>query len=516
MAARIRTPSIDPVAEYLAAVSSYLSFPTLSVGVIRRGEPPRVFGVPAGAEERAYKVGSLTKLVTALAVMALREDGALQLDDPVERHIGWFGACREDAEPVTIVDLLRHSAGLPRGGLFLSNPTAAEVQAALCRAGPARRMEAAHYSNLGYVLLGLVIEAVTGEAYADFVGQRILAPLGMRDSGFGAGGPGAELTPPHCLSCFQPESTSPFDHRAMRLLDAPHASHDLVSTVADFAAPLALLLEGGREGVIGRDSVETLLGTSLPSADGVRTGPGFRFVQGARGGVWFENGEHFGHSASMLMIPSRGFGLVAMTNRGSAGPDLAHVLNTLTAYYLDGGDPARLHHDYPGAAALAGDYASAEGMRLALTLHDATLFAAVDGEPPSPLVYKGQRCFVKPHGRLARYGMRIDPRPGADAGLCVGPHYFARGGGGAAAREAPHARLAGVYASATAGRVALFGRDGRLVLAFAPFKEAELEPAGPAELVQTTGPFRGETVRVLGDDSIRIGSLTFSRIAASW
>lgn len=521
MAARLRPPFIsvptDPVAGYLATVSGYLSFPSLSVSVIRRGEPPRMVGVPAaGAERRAYKVGSLTKLVTALAVLALREDGAVRLDDAVERHLGWFREFGDAAEPVTILDLMRHSAGLPRGGLFLSDPAAVEIREVLRRAGPARRAATAHYSNLGYVLLGMVIEAVAGESYDSLVARRILEPLGMRDSGFGAGGPGAALTPPHCLSCFQPGSTSPFDYRSMPLLGAPHASHDLVSTVEDFSALLALLLEGDGGGVVGRDSVAELLGASLPSAEGLRTGPGFRFVQGARGGVWFENGEHFGHSASMLLVPSRGFGVVAMTNRGSAGPDLAHVLNTLTAYYLDGCDPERLGHHFPGAAALAGEYTSAEGARLAITTRGAALLAAVDGEPPSPLIYKGQHCFVKPRGLLSRYGIRIHPRPGAGAGLCMGPHYFARGGAAGVVAEPPHARLAGVYGSATAGRVALFERNGRLVLAFAPFKEAELEPAGPGELVQATGPFRGETVRVVRDDSIRIGSLIFSRVAASW
>lgn len=514
----------DPVAEYLATACGYLSFPSISVGVIRRGEPLRTYGVPAGmAGAPAYKVGSLTKLITALAVLELENDGRVRLHDPVSRYLPWFRAPGRAAEAVTILDLMRHTAGLPRGDVFLYNPTASEVEAVLRRAesaAPVRRPRG-EYSNLGYVLLGLVIEAASGTPYGSFVARRLLEPLEMRDSGFGAAGPGAQLAAPNCLSCFRPESTCPCDCRPMPLLGAPHASHDLISTVPDFSVLLSRLLGGGpaaAEKVISARSAARLLGSAWPPSGRLRTGPGFRHLEGRHGGVYFENGEHFGHSASMLLIPARGFALIAMVNRGSAGLDLWYVLNTLTAYYLDGLDPARLNFAYEGAAAIAGEYATASGWSLVLTVRDGGVYASVNDEPPSPFIYKGQHCFIKPTGLCGRYGFRLDPHTGPDHGFCAGPHYFfRRGGGGDVGADDPYPALAGIYAHPAAGRVALFTRRGRLVLAFAPFKEAELTEAGPAAFVQRTGPFRGERVHVRGDDStVRIGTLTFTKIPGSW
>jgi CubicO group peptidase (beta-lactamase class C family) len=130
--------------------------------------------------ETQYRIGSITKTFTAAAVLLLREDGTLVLDDPIERHLPdvRFGG-------LTIRRLLAHSSGLqrePPGEVWetLEFPKGDELLARLADAElvlPAG--ERWHYSNLAYALLGEVVARVTGTAFADVVDERLIRPLGL-------------------------------------------------------------------------------------------------------------------------------------------------------------------------------------------------------------------------------------------------------------------------------------------------------------------------------------------------
>ena len=130
--------------------------------------------------ETQYRIGSITKTFTAAAVLLLREDGTLGLDDPIERHLPdvRFGG-------LTIRRLLAHSSGLqrePPGEVWetLEFPKGDELLARLADAElvlPAG--ERWHYSNLAYALLGEVVARVTDTAFADFVDRRLIRPLGL-------------------------------------------------------------------------------------------------------------------------------------------------------------------------------------------------------------------------------------------------------------------------------------------------------------------------------------------------
>lgn len=154
------------------------------------------FGVtgPSGevpSSQTPYFIGSLTKSVTALAVMQLVENGAVELDAPIQQYLPWFTlADPQAASQISVRHLLNQASGLPQipGMIGLSNfdntTGAAEQQArALATLEPARPVGSAwEYSNLNFNLLGLVIEAVSGETYADYVQNHIFGPLDMRYS----------------------------------------------------------------------------------------------------------------------------------------------------------------------------------------------------------------------------------------------------------------------------------------------------------------------------------------------
>ncbi|MDR7555847.1 MAG: serine hydrolase [Armatimonadota bacterium] len=146
-------------------------------------------------------VGSLTKSFTCLALLQLQERGALSVDDPVERYLPL--PLRPHGEPVRIWHLMTHTSGLPalayaealiRHGVGAADAwvpvaTAQDMVTFLqgaeawvhCRPG-----ERWFYLNEGYVLLGAIIEQVSGLPYPAYVRQHILEPLGMRRSLFEA------------------------------------------------------------------------------------------------------------------------------------------------------------------------------------------------------------------------------------------------------------------------------------------------------------------------------------------
>jgi CubicO group peptidase (beta-lactamase class C family) len=136
-----------------------------------------------------FYLASLTKQFTAAAIMLLEQDGKLYVQD---RICMYLPECPDTWKPITIHQLLTHTAGLPHdSGLSDTKPvTPAELQAAIARlplqSTPGTRNS---YSNAGYMLAGRIVEQVSGEPYGMFLQKRIFGPLGMADTGYPDGGP---------------------------------------------------------------------------------------------------------------------------------------------------------------------------------------------------------------------------------------------------------------------------------------------------------------------------------------
>jgi len=137
-----------------------------------------------------FRLGSVTKQFTAAAILLLAERGKLALEDPVRKH--WPDApAAWDA--ITIYHLLTHTSGIPNFTNYPEYmqtwkfaPTTSEKAIGYFRDkpldfAPGERM---NYSNSGYVLLGYIVERVSGESYSTFVRENIFKPLGMNDSGY--------------------------------------------------------------------------------------------------------------------------------------------------------------------------------------------------------------------------------------------------------------------------------------------------------------------------------------------
>jgi CubicO group peptidase (beta-lactamase class C family) len=132
-----------------------------------------------------FDVRSVTKTVTAVAVMILIEEGKLGLNDPVEKYLPGF-------KKITIHHLLTHTSGLPFARpaeiediTIKRDRTLAEVVALLAKQEPEFTPGTQfRYASSGFAILGRIIEVVSGRPYEQFVKERVFDPLGMRDSFF--------------------------------------------------------------------------------------------------------------------------------------------------------------------------------------------------------------------------------------------------------------------------------------------------------------------------------------------
>jgi CubicO group peptidase (beta-lactamase class C family) len=172
------------VDEIAARAQSAGRVPSLALAVVRDRALLHFAGVgehPRPDPKTQYRLGSITKTLTATVVLQLRDEGFFSLDDLLYRHLPGT-----PVGSITLRQLLGHVSGLQRepDGPWWERAAGGDADALLAELAfdklsgpPFRRF---HYSNLAYGLLGAVLERVTGETWSALVGKRVLEPLGMK------------------------------------------------------------------------------------------------------------------------------------------------------------------------------------------------------------------------------------------------------------------------------------------------------------------------------------------------
>ncbi|NYE38100.1 CubicO group peptidase (beta-lactamase class C family) [Nocardioides cavernae] len=249
-----------------------------------------------------YRIGSITKTLTAVLVMQARDAGLLDLDDPLSRHLGDVGYGE-----VTVRDALAHTSGMQseprgewwertRGGDFTALARANDGSGRV--AGPG---ELFHYSNLGYALLGEVVARRTGAPWRVLVAERLLQPLGMRATSY-LPRPGAQ--PGWSVDHF----TGIRVHEPLADTGAMAPAGQLWSTLADLVT-WGQVLGGSRPDVLAPATLEEM---RQPVTDDYGLGlmlgmhPGGRLVG--------HNGSMPGFLAALHVDPDSGIGAVVLTN----------------------------------------------------------------------------------------------------------------------------------------------------------------------------------------------------------
>lgn len=249
-----------------------------------------------------YRIGSITKTMTAVLVVQARDEGLLDLDDPLSAHLGDVGYGE-----VTVRDALAHSSGMqsePRGPWWERTRGGDFAALAAANDGSGRVAPPGawfHYSNLGYGLLGEVVARRFGAPWRALVAERLLQPLGMRTTSY-LPRPGAQ--PGWSVDHF----TGVRVHEPLTDTGAMAPAGQLWSTLADLVT-WGQVLGGARPDVVRTSSLEEMQRPVTPDYGlGLMLGlhPGGRLVG--------HNGSMPGFLAALHVDPDSGIGAVVLAN----------------------------------------------------------------------------------------------------------------------------------------------------------------------------------------------------------
>ncbi len=199
----------------------------------------------ANTADTKFRLGSITKQFTATAILQLVEQGKLSVDDPISKY---YADAPAAWSKVTIKHLLTHTSGIPSyTGIpnFFDRdarlPLTPDEIIKLTRDKPLEFEPGSKYAydNTGYILLGYVIEKVSGEPYADYVAKHIFAPLGMKDTGYDVTG---EILR-HRASGYQ-GSKDGWKNADFLDMSLPYAAGSLYSTTGDLLIWDRVLADG--------------------------------------------------------------------------------------------------------------------------------------------------------------------------------------------------------------------------------------------------------------------------------
>jgi CubicO group peptidase (beta-lactamase class C family) len=303
------------------------SAPGASVVVIRDGKVivRQAYGTAdlerhvAATPATDYRLASVSKQFTAMAVMLLAKDGNLRYDQPIR---DFFPELPAAARAVTIRHLLNHTSGLWDYEDLIPESRTTQLDdrdvLALVAAKDSLYFPAGteyRYSNSGYVLLGLIVARVSGVSFPEFLRARVFAPLGM--SATVAHVEGSD-TVPHRAFGYSPRGGG-FEQADQSVTSATLGDGGIYTNVDDMTRWDQALSEATLVDAATLEQATTP--PQLPGTAATQYGFGW-FVDTYRGEKrWRHTGETSGFHNAILRFPDRRLTIVILTNRSSGEPD---------------------------------------------------------------------------------------------------------------------------------------------------------------------------------------------------
>lgn len=332
-----------------------------------------------------FRIGSMTKQFTAALVLLEQEDGKLSVDDPIRKYLADPPAAWDK---ITIGDLLHHTSGLPN---FIFDKRFFEWR--MVARTPVEEMDLFkdkplnfapgtqwEYSNSNYMLLGMILEKVTGRHFVDLLQERILAPLGMKDSGLDDD----DLILPERAEGYQPGSKGIVPVRSQSM-SVGWSTGAMYSTTRD-------LLRWER-GLFGGKVLSASSLKQMTTATMGNYGCGVFVSRKDDMEVVEHGGSIEGFNSYMIDVPSRDIVVIALSNVSGDAPDkmAAKLLDVTLGKTVT---LAKQRVAVPIAKAdlskFVGDYAISAQLSLNITASDEGLIVLATGQPPLQFSYEGE------------------------------------------------------------------------------------------------------------------------------
>ena len=317
---------VEALTRFVETQMAEKRLPALSIALVDDQQIvwARGFGVANPADrtpataETPYRVASVSKLFTDIAVMQLVESGRVALDTPITRYVPEIHPVDPFGQPITLRELLAHRSGLvrepPVGNYFdPTSPTLAETARSLDSTtlvyAPGSRTK---YSNAAIAVAGYLVERVTGEPFADHLRRTVLEPLGMTGSSFE---PSADLLRRRARGQMWTTDGRTFDAPTFPLGIAPAA--ELTASMLDLGRFLSALFAGGvgpGGRVLADSTLARMWGVQFGGA-GETSGFGLGFaVSRLDGHLWIgHDGWHYGFGTEVAVLPQDRLGVAVST-----------------------------------------------------------------------------------------------------------------------------------------------------------------------------------------------------------
>jgi len=327
---------IQILESWIKAQMEYRSLPGMAAGIVYDQELiySKGFGYSnletkkPVSPETIFRIASITKAFTAAAIMQLRDEGRLQLDDPVEKYLKWFKIKHRfpEAPPITIRHLLTHTSGLPRESSFPywtdhKFPTREQMIKALPEQETIYAAESKYkYSNLALALAGEIVSEVSGITYEEYITKNILEPLEMNSTIVSIQEDEEDLAVPYSQRL--PDGSRKIQPFTNSRGITPAAN--MSSNVVDLAQYISLQFRSGK-----REGSQILNGSSLREMHRVHwLNPSWKSGRGIGFGVWKQDnytavghgGWVAGNRTQIIFIPEETFGVIVLTNSDDGEP----------------------------------------------------------------------------------------------------------------------------------------------------------------------------------------------------
>ena len=281
-----------------------------------------------------FQLASISKSFTAIAILQLVESGHVELDGELSQYLDVFQDSPGGA--ITVQQLLAHTSGystLQGNETGVENPESADAlsrQAALIASWapdyvPGSRWD---YSNANYVLLGVVIEAVSELTYDQYVESMILQPIGMKNSFVGDGGTYDNVAIGH-KPWFGRKRPTKDSQTATARASAPGGG--VIASANDLALYLEMLLNG-EDDIISAESKQSMMQPASDQAPFY----GLGWMLNPRDGTVYHTGTNPGVETIAIMIPAERKGVVVLVNAGSGMGfgETGNLINGVSAHAL--------------------------------------------------------------------------------------------------------------------------------------------------------------------------------------